>query len=76
MENNLILSKLEAVKKRYEQIAVDLTAPDIMSDVKKYVSLNKEYKSLTPIIEAYDKYRIVVENLASAKEILQTEKDE
>jgi peptide chain release factor 1 len=76
MENNLILSKLEAVKKRYEQIAVDLTAPDIMSDVKKYVSMNKEYKSLTPIIQAYDKYRIVVENLMSSKEILQTEKDE
>lgn len=76
MENNLILSKLEAVKKRYEQIAQDLMAPDIMSDVKKYVSLNKEYKSLTPIIEAYDKYRIVVENLTSSKEILQTEKDE
>jgi len=76
METNLILSKLESVKKRYEQIAQDLIAPDIMSDVKRYVSLNKEYKSLTAIINAYDKYKLLIENLASSKEILSTEKDD
>ena len=76
MENNLILSKLEAVKNRHDQIAQELIAPDIMSDVKKYVSLNKEYKSLTPIIEAYLKYKLLIENLTSSKEILAMEKDE
>lgn len=76
MENNLILTKLEAVKNRYFQIEQELIAPDIMSDLKKYISLKKEYKSLTAIVEAYNKYKLLIENLSSSKEILSTEKDD
>lgn len=76
MEISLVLSKLESVKHKYEQIAIQLSAPDVMSDVKKFVAMNKEYKSLTPIIEAYGRYKLLVENYNSAKEILAVEKDE
>lgn len=76
MANNLILDKLEGVKRRFTEVGELLTSPDIMSDMKRYVKLNKEYKELQPVIEAYDKYRLAIGNLKSAKELLAVEKDE
>lgn len=53
-----------------------LTDQSIMSDMDKYVKLNKEYKDLEPIIEAYDEYSNMISNIDNAKAILSTEKDE
>jgi peptide chain release factor 1 len=50
--------------------------PDIMSDMKRYVKLNKDYKDLQPVIAAYKEYKDVLGNIANCKEILNTEKDE
>jgi len=47
-----------------------------MSDMKRYVSLNKEYRDLEPLVEAYDKYKNILSNITSAKSMLTTEKDE
>lgn len=76
MANNLILEKLEGVKQRFVEVGELLTQPDILSDMKKYIKLNKEYKDLQPIIESYEKYKLTIENIASTKELLATEKDE
>lgn len=76
MANNLILDKLEGVKRRFNEVGELLTRPDIMTDMKRYVKLNKEYKELQPVIEAYDRYRLALGNLKSAREILSTEKDD
>jgi peptide chain release factor 1 len=76
MANNLIFDKLEGVKNRFTEVGELLTRPDIMSDMKRYVKLNKEYKELQPIIDAYDRYRLALNNLSSAKELLAVEKDE
>ena len=50
--------------------------PDIMSDMKRFVKLNKDYKDLLPVIAAYKEYKDVLGNIANCKEILSTEKDE
>lgn len=76
MAENSILSKLEGVNAKYHSIAEEITSPDVMSDMKRYIQLNKEYKELQPIVEASEKYRIAEGNLESAKEILSTEKDD
>lgn len=76
MANNIILERLEGVKKRFVEVGELLTQQDILSDMKKYVKLNKEYKDLQPIIESYEKYKLTLENIASAKDLLSTEKDE
>jgi peptide chain release factor 1 len=47
-----------------------------MSDMKRYVKLNKDYKDLQPIIEAYKEYKNTIENIDNAKEVINTEKDE
>lgn len=76
MANNLIFDKLEGVKMRFEEVSVLITEPDILSDMKRYIKLNKEYKELQPIIQKYAEYRNVLSNLQNAKDILAKEKDE
>ncbi len=76
MANKLILERLEGVKRRFMEIGEMLTHQDVLSDMKKYVKLNKEFRELEPVIDSYEKYRLAVENLASAKELLASEKDE
>ena len=55
----LILEKLESVEARYNEIAKLLADPSVISDMDKYVKLNKEYKDLEPIIEAFKEYKIL-----------------
>ena len=76
MANKIILERLEGVKQRFIEVGELLTHQDILSDMKKYVKLNKEYRDLEPVIESYEKYRLALSNLASAKELLNGEKDE
>ena len=45
----MLLEKLEAIKIRFDEISQQITDPDIMSDMKRYVKLNKEYKDLQPL---------------------------
>lgn len=76
MSKNLILDKLEGVKSRLDEVSVLITQPDIMSDMKRYIKLNKEYKELQPVVKAYLEYKNVLSNIASSKQILDEEKDE
>lgn len=71
-----MLDKLEAIYERWNGIAEEMSSPDVMSDMQRFVKLNKDYKELTPIVDAYKKYRDLVGNLNTSKEILATEKDE
>ena len=76
MAANLILDRLEGVHKRFEEVKDLLTQPDILKDMKRYVHLNKEYKGLDPLIDAYKKYKNLLSNIDDAKKILANEKDE
>ena len=71
-----LLGKLEDIYHRWLQIAEDVSQPDVMSDMKRYIKLNKDYKDLQPIVEAYKAYKNVLENIVNAKEIVGNEKDE
>ncbi|RLD64417.1 MAG: peptide chain release factor 1 [Bacteroidetes bacterium] len=76
MSNNMILEKLEGVRLRFEEVSQMITDPEIISDMKRYVKLNKEYKNLEPLVKEYNDYKNVLSNIDSAKEILANEKDE
>ncbi len=76
MAENLILKKLEGIKTRFEEVGRLINEPDVLGDMKRYVKLNKEYRDLEPIIEAYEKFKNLLSNIATAKDILSNEKDE
>jgi peptide chain release factor 1 len=76
MGENMILSRLEGVKQRFEEVGQLITDPAIIADMKRYVRLNREYKQLEPVVDAMNLYRDLLSNVASAKKILSEEKDE
>lgn len=69
------LPKLEAIKIRFEEVGKLITDPEIISDMKRYVKLNKEYKDKEVIVKAYDAYKNVLDNLDSSMEMLGQETD-
>ncbi|RDC65760.1 peptide chain release factor 1 [Adhaeribacter pallidiroseus] len=71
-----MLDKLEAIKERFEEVSELLQQPESMSDMKKYKSLNKEYKDLEKIVIEYRKYQNLLGNIDNAKQVIATEKDE
>lgn len=70
-----MLGKLFSIKQRFEEVERLLSEPTSMSDMKAFARMNKEYKDLKVIVEAYHKYKKVSEDIESAKEILKKEKD-
>ncbi|MCD4698673.1 MAG: peptide chain release factor 1 [Bacteroidales bacterium] len=71
-----MLEKLEAINDRFIEIGKMMNDPAIVTDMKKFIKLNKDYKELQPIVDGYKTYKNVLDNLDSTKEILKTEKDE
>lgn len=71
-----MLEKLEAIHQRWKDVEGELSSPDVMSDMKRFAQLNKEYKDLAKIVDEYYIYRNIVSNIETNKEILATEKDE
>ncbi|MBU0488107.1 MAG: peptide chain release factor 1 [Bacteroidetes bacterium] len=71
-----MLKKLEAIKNRWEEVGELITKPDIISDMKRFIRLNKEYKDLQPLVGAYKRYKELLDNIANAKDIIANEKDE
>ncbi len=76
MAENMILTRLEGIRARFEEVGQLITDPAIISDMKKYVKLNREYKQLEPVVDAMNAYRDLLSNIASAKQMLAEEKDE
>ena len=76
MSKNMILERLEGVKNRFEEVRQLITDPAVIGDMKRYVKLNKEYKGLEPVVEAYEEYKNLLSNINSTQEMLSNEKDE
>jgi peptide chain release factor 1 len=70
-----LLKKLEAIEYRFTEVGTLIVDPDIISDMDRYVKLNKEYKELEEVVTAYKKYKNIIDNLQSSKELLAIEED-
>ena len=76
MAEHSLLEKVLGRRDKFESLQAQLSDPDVISDMKKFVQLNKEYKELAPIIEAGNEYRKMVTDYEMAKDIIANEKDE
>ena len=70
-----MIDKLEAIKVRFDEVSKLIVDPDVISDMKKYIKLNKEYKDLDIIVSVYKNYKNIISNIDSAKKILNEEND-
>ena len=76
MSENSLLSRLDGIEARFEEVSTLITDPDVISDMKRCVKLTKEYKDLQRLTEATRRYRTALSNVDEAREILDTEDDE
>ncbi|MAZ58272.1 MAG: peptide chain release factor 1 [Flavobacteriales bacterium] len=70
-----MIDKLNAIKARFKEVSELIVQPEIISDMKQYIKLNKEYKDLDPIVKTINNYIKVLDNISEAKDILKNEKD-
>jgi peptide chain release factor 1 len=70
-----MLEKIQIVKQRFDEVNDLIIQPDIITDQKRYVQLNKEYKDLKKIVDKGEKYASLLENIKEAEEIIAEESD-
>lgn len=70
-----MLSRLNIVKQRFDEISDLIIQPNIIADQKRYVQLTKEYKDLKVLMDKREEYVILTGNLAEAEEILRDGSD-
>ena len=75
MNENSLLSKLEHLVVRFEEVETLISDPNIISDMKRYVKLNKEYSELQKILEARNEYKNAYDSIQEARSILENESD-
>lgn len=70
-----MLDRLQIVKQRFDEISDLIIQPDVISDQKRYVQLNQEYKSLKALAEKRDEYVLIMANIEEANEIIADNSD-
>jgi peptide chain release factor 1 len=71
-----MLDKLESIRARFEEVGISLTNPEVVADNRQFTTLSREYRELGRIVEAYDRYRKVLDDIAFHKEVLQGDDEE
>lgn len=70
-----MLKKLDIIKQRFDEVSDLIIQPNIMTDQKRYIQLNKEYKELKILVDKRVEYKTLLDNLSEAEKLLATEKD-
>ncbi|RSK40670.1 peptide chain release factor 1 [Mangrovimonas spongiae] len=71
-----MLEKLEIVKQRFDEVSDLIIQPDIIADQKRYIQLNKEYKDLRILVDKREEYKMVLDRIQEAEEIIEDGSDE
>jgi peptide chain release factor 1 len=70
-----MLDRLQIVKQRFDEISDLIIQPEVISDQKRYVQLNQEYKTLKALAEKRDEYVLLMANIEEANEIISDNSD-
>ena len=65
-----ILSKLETLSERYEEIALLLSQQEVMADQNRFRDLSKEYAELRPVVDCFSQYQEALDTMETATEML------
>ena len=65
-----MLSKLQAVENRFEELCAKSEQPDFYADPKKAAALLREKNDLEPIIQAFQAYKAAQQDMLDAQELM------
>ena len=65
-----MIERLETILKRYEEVSEELLKPEVMNDYNLVKKLSKEQRDLEEIVNKYNEYKRVLNNIEEAKELI------
>ena len=65
-----MIERLENIEKRYLELQEEIMKPEVLSDIKKTLSLTKEQAALKDAYEGYQEYKKILEGINDAKELV------
>lgn len=65
-----MLDKLDAIQDRFTRLEEQMADPSVLADMDRYRKVSREYKELKEIVDAGKEYKLVLANLANAKNML------
>lgn len=71
-----ILTKLETLVERYEEVQHLLGDPDVIGDQDKFRALSKEYSQLEEVTKCFQAYQQAQDDLAAAEEMAKEDDEE
>lgn len=76
MAESSLLSKLDGLVSRFEEVGTLITDPSVITDMKRFIKLNKEYRDLERIVNSRAEYVRMLNGVEEARSILDTEQDQ
>ena len=70
-----MIDKLNIVEQRYNEVSDLIIQPNIISDQKKYIKLNKEYKDLSFFVKKIKAYKLLLSSINEAESIIASDDD-
>jgi peptide chain release factor 1 len=52
-----MIDKLQDIEERFYYLEEKLSDPEIVTDIKKYTKVNKEYKELKVLVDVFREYK-------------------
>ena len=71
----MLVEKIDIVEKRYDEIYQMIGNPEIISDQKKYIELNKELKELAKLVDKGRLYKDAIDQKKEAEEYISSSED-
>ena len=67
---DIMIERLQSIEKKYNELNYELMKPEVLSDIKKTLELNKEISNLKDSYDAYQKYKKIENDIVEASEII------
>jgi len=71
-----MLQRLEQIEARYEELANELSAPELLADQSAYTKAARQHRTLGEIVDKYRTWKTLNEELTGARELLDTADDD
>ena len=65
-----IVTKLQTVSERYEEVGALLSDPEIISDQNRFRELSQEYAEIEPVVKAFENYQSILNDIEEARALL------
>lgn len=72
----MLLDKLPSIREKFKTLETQLSDPELMANNRKYAAIAREHRDLSNVLEAFDRYELLINNIKDDEAILHGDDDE